>query len=283
MKLSLTILALIFGFSCSLVTSFDDDENNGNNENNVNNLNNPINEICDNGIDDDNNGEIDCADPYCDGHSACRCTDTTIFFTSDKTCDHNQVCLVDQNANGLSSYCGSTDLVASGEMYDRCGADGECPFGALCLFDGHHFNWECVPLCSENNPYCPNGEGVCIASFEPLEHPDDISICLQNTICDPTSTDECAPGKACVPFINNDGSVMTRCMPYGDNPRLQPCGFYADCQPGNICIGDEDPGCIPICNLGEDFNCHGIAEDWSCRDVGMAPFGICLPPEADDN
>lgn len=82
-------------------------------------------EICDNGIDDDGDSYIDCADTECGESSACEV---------DTVCNENGICETGETYAGCSSDCEScSDGVDNADLdsYVDC-ADAECSGAAVC-------------------------------------------------------------------------------------------------------------------------------------------------------
>jgi len=279
----LLLATLLLTSSCSVLTDFSSGDNNGTSNNNTSNVNNTVLELCDNGIDDDGDGYGDCWDPDCDGDPACDCDDTTLFFDSGKTCDHDEQCLLVQGTTEIYAECLDASHTEGGEFFGSCGADGACAMGSVCLFDGYYFNYEYVPLYSKNHDWCPQGRGICIADFTDMPSPDDITFCIETHTCEPTDANACAglgfPDLACNAFRNeNGGAASTRCMPHGEKTFGQECGFYADCEPGLVCVGDDTKKvCLPWCNTEDEDACLEIGEGaWYCQTIGADPWGVCL-------
>lgn len=288
----LLFLSLFLLGSCSLVTDFGDDSNNNDN-NQINNTNNQVNntsnnhqhELCDNGVDDDGDGDADCWDKDCNDTPFCGCTEKDVFFDSPKRCDHDELCLVDTSVSAYYADCKDAIRAEGGEMYGLCGTNGECPMGATCLHDGYYFAWECVPLCSQNHDYCPLSRGTCLANFQELPSRDTISYCIEAHPCNPTEPASCAnlghTGKGCFAFVREDdaNSTTTRCMNHGENGLGASCAFWSDCTPGNVCVGDDDQKiCLPWCDLREATSCDSVGTpgDFFCQAINADPWGVCI-------
>ncbi|MFO0550990.1 MAG: hypothetical protein U0271_21545 [Polyangiaceae bacterium] len=93
-------------------------------------------EICDNGIDDDNNGLVDDADPYCTPET---CGDATLTPDTDEQCDDGN----ETDGDGCSATCqlelgqyclGVPELTLGTVTFDL--ADGTNGFSSSCVGDG---------------------------------------------------------------------------------------------------------------------------------------------------
>jgi len=269
---------------CTFLTDFGDDDS----ANNVTNNNNGNPEICTNGLDDDGDGDIDCWDQDCNDEAPCRCDASKVFFDSEKSCDHDEMCLVYESNGIFFPECAPLDRTSDGEMYDACGDNGECPMGSFCLVVEPFFHWECVPICSKEHDICPYGRGACIASYDDTAQPDDLSFCIETHVCRPDEPESCAaldqPDKGCYAFVRDadDSGTTTRCMTSGENGFGAECEYWSDCEPGLVCIDNDQTGkknCLKWCDLRKTAPCAEVGMlDWYCLPINADPWGICVPP-----
>ncbi|MBK8259262.1 MAG: DNRLRE domain-containing protein [Polyangiaceae bacterium] len=216
----------------------------------------PAPETCDNGIDDDGDGAVDCDDSECYWDQACAvCGDGNITGNEEcdppdgVTCDSNcqviyppeSACddLLDNDNDGLHD-CQDPDCQALGGC-----TPGSTPTGGACTVAS-----DCT--ANANDPYC-----ISEAMFA---WPD--GYCSE--YCD-NFTNDCAGDGMCLPVTANSGLCFDGCV------------SNADCRPGYGC---QDPGvgatvCWPIpeiCNNGIDDNGDGDAD---CADVSCANDPAC--------
>ena len=204
-------------------------------------------EICDNGIDDDKDGKIDCFDTDdCATHAHCQqtnntnnlnninntnntnnntnvCTIDDIFFDSPQVCQVGYICGPNPEEQYLPQ-CLPEAYFAGGSNYGPCGAEGQCPKGAGCFdMDGG----TCLPYCTQTHQTCPTG-GACIYRVDGVEGlflcgPTDDCNVFDGTGCE--GTDVCmlaGEGGLCT----TDGTVAT-----GGSCATE------QCLAGNVCAG----------------------------------------------
>lgn len=207
---------------------------------------------CIDGIDNDCDTFIDCADPGCAGNPACLCGDGT--------------CAPPENPCTCAPDCGPPVVSEIGLCGD--GIDNDCDGPIDCA------DTDCV-----GNPLCMCGDGICSG---PVENP-----CNCPGDCGPVAiveTGRCADG------IDNDCDGPIDCADpdcatdpacgCGDGvcaPPENPCSCPADCGPPAI----SEAG---LCADGIDNDCDGLTD---CADMDCAATpvcgcgnGTCAPPES---
>lgn len=199
-------------------------------------------EICDNGLDDDCDGAVDCADGDC----AAVCG--------------GALCVPNGCGGGCPSGCsGAEDPDCNGCM----DGDGCCPTGCTPATDA-----DCAPVCAPDgcNDFCPPG-----CSF--AEDPD--CGCLADAgNCCPASCGGSDPD--CTSLCNDmDGDGYDTCDPSepGDTD-----GLEADCNDG---LADVHPGYWPEECDSTDHDCDGFAANgldpvtcsWACAAAGYVWTG----------
>lgn len=92
-------------------------------------------EICDNGIDDDNNGLIDCADIGCEEFTACVCSDPFADADGDGDVDQSDFARMQSCLTGADDPAGAYDPARCG-CFDRDDQDGMPPFDRYIDGDG---------------------------------------------------------------------------------------------------------------------------------------------------
>jgi hypothetical protein len=284
--ISVLILILIVG-GCSLITDFSEDDsnnaNNSNNVNNVNNVNNNLVELCNNGIDDNDDNHIDCDDVQCNGSEFCICSEFDFFHDSTKKCDFKQECVPFLDNMRISAQCIDDAFTAEGEYYNYCGPQGECPLGSFCLFDGALYNHECAPVCSWNHPQC--FDGICPALFNNEIDHDQVTVCMMINNCEILNgMNDCINEKSCA-MLDADGDT-TACLIPGPMQVFEQCTKEERCDAGLHCLfteGEENPGvCLKYCDPGQTANCGGLGiTNAVCQPVFENEIGLCVDPTWD--
>ena len=255
MKKSFYLLIATFLFSsCSLIVSFDSDSQNNK-------------EICTNGVDDDQDGFVDCDDPDCDSDMACQeicdddkdnnrddlvdcydpqcylvtncgCTEDVMFWDSpDGYCPNGETCTTFSNTNvfdydNIEPTC--TDEELSAGYYEACSAP--CKKGSSCLFT--FAGMMCIPICNNrgNNAHlCPE-----------YEFTGKSSMCIHS---DNTNYDLCLPGLYNVQSFCNPLEPDENCSESGTKCMLLSGGLQGDRVGSNkdfmlaTCI---KPGTLPL-------------------------------------
>ncbi len=217
-------------------------------------------EICTNGVDDDNDGAIDCADTDCAANAACttnECTVDTVFFDSPATCDAGFQCGVNET---YAATCVADAQFAGGDFYGACGANGECPFGSICAGTSAADS-TCMPFCqAETHPTCPEG-GLCMYSLQNST----LNLCALPDNCDPVANTGCTTaGEGCY-IVDQQGN--SSCVPAGTMVAGDTCQYINDCSPGLLCNGT----CIAMCD-----DAHPCAAG-TCTSLGIpnSTIGAC--------
>ncbi len=212
-------------------------------------------ETCTDGIDNDGDGSVDCADTdcsnkTCNDHNVCTTVDTcsggVCVGGPALTCDDGNVCTTDScnpatgcvHANNTAScsdglYCNGTDTCSGGSCSVHTG--NPCSGGPVCNNTCNEAADNCYTssgtACTDDGNVCTNdicnGTGSCT-------HPNNTASCNDGNAC--TTVDTCSGG-ACVggsPLSCDDGNVCTDdscnsasgCV-YSNNT--------ASCNDGNAC------------------------------------------------
>jgi hypothetical protein len=117
---------------------------------------------CEDGIDNDGDGDIDCDDSGCQGYTICdfTCEDYQGYACYEGTCPSGEVCVV---LSSSSCGCIPDDEYSCEYIEDTayC-SEGYCPNGESCLIDGNECS--CVgDTCSGSyNPQTQTCEGNCL-------------------------------------------------------------------------------------------------------------------------
>ena len=219
----------------------------------------PADEICDNGVDDNGNGLVDCEDPQCDG-----------FVDGATTC-------------GVGACAATGNLVCqTPDQVDTCtpGApQAEGPFGEPSCNDG--VDNDCDGLTDGEDPDCAEPPEICDNGVD--DNLNGLTDCADpqcdNFVYGPTT---CGVG-ACVASgqeVCQTPDIVDTCEP-GTSGAEGPFGD-ATCQDGidNDCDGltdAADPDCAAppeICDNGVDDNGNGLVD---CADPQCDGFvdGAC--------
>jgi hypothetical protein len=221
------------------------------------------NEICGNGIDDDGNGLVDCADPACAGFSFCK--------NGGEICNNG----IDDNGNGLVD-CDDP----------ACRMDPSCSNGRELCNNGRDDNGDGLVDCAD--PQCA-GDPVCRRMVEicndGLDNDGDGLIDCQDPDCrlDPS----CSGVENCGNGVDDDGDGRTDCADpdCANDPRckmlVENCTDGVD-NDGDGLIDCQDPDCfsdpacrilgMEICNNGLDDDQDGLID---CADPDCQNQPIC--------
>jgi len=161
MQSKLFTFGLIFTLALSVAAC--DDDNSSNNANNVNNTNNV--EVCDNGLDDDGDGNIDCADTDCAASLHCwlEVCDNGIddnedgaIDCDDPGCADNPFCVVaPREAFELTINLENPGTQKMNLREKTAGSDlASCDFG----FVDDHANGPRILLCPDTTAYNAGNE-----------------------------------------------------------------------------------------------------------------------------
>ncbi|MBU1239590.1 hypothetical protein KKF84_21625 [Myxococcota bacterium] len=262
-KLLITVCLSLLTFSCSLVTSFDDNTKDG--------------EICDNGIDDDGDSHVDCDDQDCRNDPHCA--------AGTEICDNQ----IDDDGDALVD-CDDPDCA----VWPDCDQPGEdCGNGSDD--DGDGFvdcqDQECFndPMCMTIEMDCSNGLDDDGDGQIDCQDPD----CAMSDFCQ--QTDNCQPQFA---WWNADDSpagcpmdtsctyvtggvfdtVGTGCEPVLDDIAEIECEGDGFCPKGSACINHL---CVFVCSPMDHPQCPGVDGNLGkCKGAGIHPlfegFSYCV-------
>ena len=202
-------------------------------------------EICDDGIDNDENGSLDCADEACGGDAMCADADADGFLAKDD-CDDNDA----SSYPDADEVCDEVDNNCDGAV-DENPTDGE-HFYLDDDGDGFGYFENLVVACEladglSDNPDDCDDEDADI-------HPDADEICDEiDNNCDNVTDSDAIDRNTYYRDIDEDG--------YGDDEAIQeacslPEGFAEE---GGDCDNQEplaNPGATEVCD-GIDNNCDG--------------------------
>ena len=254
-------------------------------------------EDCVNGVDDDGDGLIDCADPDCATDPSCGGPGVELQCTDG----------VDNDGDGLAD-CDDPD----------CAADPSCvipPTETDCsdgIDNDQDGDVDCLDGDCTFEPACDAGDGdCCIANGTPgcVDEPGEDCVCAADPFCCNNQWDalcaseyqnqcggSCTGTEVCTNGLDDDGDNLADCDDpdcFGDVACLPPpdetaCADGID-NDGDGLIDCDDPNCIldPSCNIPPtEISCNdGVDNDQDgavdCADSDCATFPGCVnPPEA---
>ena len=247
----------------------------------------PLPEICDNGTDDDCDGQVDGNDIDCApdaGQVGAPCL-------ADNECPSDGFCITQSQYDYPGGYCTTYCNVscANGDIcvgvggntsicYDGCSQTSDCRDGYDCLeLEGSQTG--CVPSCTvsgcEDGYLCDESSGDCYSeSAGPAG-----AACVSNV--------DCADGNGCYDestygihegfcgdICDSDPcGTGDSCIDMGDvNLCLDDCSCNADCRDGYACypLGEGDGVCWQSCEFA------GCPEGQACNEYGLC--GDTQPP-----
>jgi hypothetical protein len=220
-------------------------------------------EICTNGVDDDGDGQKDCADPDCAGHAACRASveafcdngadddDDGLVDCADPDCGGHQACVGDREvdcANGVDddgdgvADCQDADCLGQPACLEICG-DGEDNDldGAADCDDADCRETEACLITGQE--WCANGQ----------DDDGDGLVDCQDPDCDTALTCRLPPER-CDNGWDDDGDGWFDC----DDPD---CFYSPYCVEYGCLDGRDDDGDgLVDC---QDDDCAGLPECWT--------------------
>ncbi|MGM0597659.1 MAG: hypothetical protein ACQES9_11535 [Myxococcota bacterium] len=150
MKKQLSILIFFLSLFLMVCEPVDDSTNNNNNVNNLNNTNNTNNtiEICDDGIDNDNDGYVDCMDLECFGDPACENVNNN---------NNQNDAGIDADGDNPWEFDADSGEDCPPEMMETC--EDPVPSGCLSQEIGNNgLDDNCNGQIDENNDTCSPGD-----------------------------------------------------------------------------------------------------------------------------
>lgn len=224
-------------------------------------------EACDNAIDDDKDGHIDCSDLDCFGKMGCVSAQEVFcddFLDNDKDglvdCEDPDNCqtlmMCAPGAGAVGSPCASPHDCASDTNAPVCLTETQLDWtGGTCTAF-------CNPLISGG---CP-GDAICVEAKPPLQWFGK-GLCLDGC----AANADCRPGYNCV---TPDGSLGAQkvCMPIHED-----CSGGADEDMDGLvdCLDpscEMDAACTEYCNNHIDDDGDGLVD---CDDMGCASSAAC--------
>ncbi|MBN2203175.1 MAG: hypothetical protein JW700_03245 [Candidatus Aenigmarchaeota archaeon] len=228
-----------------------------------------IDEICDNDIDDDCDGLVDCDDPDCDGDPACPvqvcgngivetgedcdpgedvsgdCCDATCHYeTSSYTCrDSVGVCDMPEQCTGSSALCPEDSFMSSSTVC-RSGS------GDLCDPD---------ETCTGTDASCPADQ-----------------ISPAGMVCNYGSGDMCDPDETCT-GVAGEACPVDSIMPYMTVCRS---GSGDLCDPDEMCTGIEDMPCPEDNVASSDTECRQAAGICDVAETCTGVVGQTCPTDS---
>ncbi|MDX9970603.1 MAG: hypothetical protein RBS56_01715 [Candidatus Gracilibacteria bacterium] len=193
-------------------------------------------EICNDGLDNDKNGLIDCADPVCFGNSYCT--------TTEQVCDD----LIDNDSDGFVDC-----------------ADSDCAGNPVCVV---------IPEAICNDLIDNDSDGFVDCAD---------SDCAGNPVC------VVLPEAICNDLIDNDSDGFVDCADSDCaadpaclvGPEICDNGIDDDADTFIDCA-DSDCAAFPACILGPELICddtidNDLDSDIDCADLDCATDPVCLP------
>ncbi len=217
-------------------------------------------EDCTNGIDDDLDDKIDCADSDCKSKvnsegKMCTHSVTMAGMTYFGWCSPNSCVSSDKScySNGALALVGSKNLVCNNNNWLTCVQNtlGSSPDGEFnCVKEGTQFVWKAA-----------NGGGACVSSCAGKACGDDgcggsCGVCLASPICDAQHFNLCVEESGCVGangyWYDNGCNAQ---------PKAQPSDV-AGCGNGIVDVGEEcddhntigGDGCSIACNVEKEID-----------------------------
>lgn len=210
-------------------------------------------EICDNDIDDDGDGDVDCLDLSCLDDAACSDSEVNCTDNADDD-DDDLVDCADPTVCGSLFICEPGDRPAGSPctLPSDCEAPGGIP---ACLTEAVAAGGYCSSQCEDSDD--------CSAGAECIGADDGPGLCLAG--CD--GLYDCRPGQLCLSFL----AEVPICYPL----EQELCGNGFD-DNGNDLIDCDDPLCVDALGCTEpETNCTDGVDNDSDAFVDCADISEC--------
>ncbi|MBI4053329.1 MAG: hypothetical protein HY394_04800 [Candidatus Diapherotrites archaeon] len=224
-----------------------------------------VQEKCTNGVDDDADGRIDCADSDCESNNACagaKCdpdSKACVAGGTGASCITNASCEVDVTHLACQN---SACIVAAGEGEDLCSRDADCTGkkqvcenNACTLVPGTG-----ISECYSDTDCGPAPVGRCSADFSACQLAGEGQLCMQNSSCTSNSHSVCS-NDACIRVIGEDGNQC--------DSGAECTGKHASCQ-GNACVlvdGSGEAECLSNPQCADPTEKHAVCSNNACVQV----------------
>ena len=234
-------------------------------------------EDCSNGVDDDGDGLVDCAD------SLDCCQDASC--SNDSACDgfDGEPCTTDSDCLGGKCMTESGYGMPAGLCTRLCNGPGDCASGFGCFTWNPTNEQVCVPLCpSGSSSDCRTGY-LCAGTSNFVCSPDctDDSECPDTGTCNPwsglceTVGSGAEDGAACTAATDCESGICITQAPDGYCTSV--CSLAAqDCPAGGVCVNYLN-------NTGDMGYCFvGCSQTSECRNGYTCQANSINPPPNDD-
>ncbi len=208
-------------------------------------------ENCTNRVDDDCNGQVDCADPICRGAPGCVCGPFELCGNeADDDCNGLTDCADPGCRQNPSCNCGPIEICGNG-FDDDCNGATDCD-DSTC--DG-------TPACGCNRPeVCDNGRDEDCDGLFDCDDPN----CAGQPICNcQESPENCENG------VDDDCDGLVDCV----DPNCTGIGSCA-------CVGGPKP---EACANNVDDDCDGLRDCQDLECIGSPACQQCSPEQCSDN
>ncbi|MBU1239885.1 hypothetical protein KKF84_02480 [Myxococcota bacterium] len=180
-------------------------------------------EICDNGLDDDNDGLTDCADTDCADSPSCAANNINNLNNTNNTNNTNNLNNTN-NVNNTNNTNNTNNVTTELNCSDSIDNDGDGDVDCNdddCLFD---------PAC-------------------------DAPVCDETTIFFDNAVDACPPGTFCSANNSQHTPMCTDELMASAGTNYGDCGPADECPVGGACINGT---CMPYCDQDTHPDCPGV-------------------------
>ncbi len=218
----------------------------------------PIAEVCDNGMDDDQDGDIDCADSDCAGDPACS--------TGNEICDNG----VDDDSDG-DVDCADSDCAnapACSQLTETACGDGQDNDS-----DG---DVDCADSDCASYPACGGSGWTCGETWTCVENCGTDYTCMQDC-----QDNACASGQAKAQDLLDcaQSACLMSCFGGLGDPSCQQCIISSCPTEYQACMNDTCTPVAEVCDNNLDDDQDG---DVDCADSDCSGFAGCGAEVCDD-
>ncbi len=232
-------------------------------------------EICDNGLDDDGDGTVDCHDSDCEFSSLCSTNNVNNSSNTNNTNNTNTTNNTN-NTNTTNNTNNTNNLTSEVNCADGIDDDGDGHID--CDDQDCDSSPDCADTCGVDTIFFDNAEEACpTGSFCSANNSQHEPVCTEDAMSasgtnygDCGDADECPVGAAC---------INSACMPYCDQdthpdcPGVGVCVFTLTGTEYNLC------GILDACTIYPDScanaseGCYPYADTTVCATAGTLTVG----------